>query len=89
MKYQVTPSSIFIFISSSSTREPSALSQSEARFTKLGEYSHMLSEAFWTLNITQQISQLFAEPFSGSTNTPNYVREAMFAPLRMGFRVGQ
>jgi len=46
VKYLATPSSIFIFISSSSTGGLSALSQSEARFTELGEYSqNMLSEA--------------------------------------------
>ena len=49
VQYLATPSSIFIFISSSSTGELSALSQSETRFVELGKYSQkMLSEAFWT-----------------------------------------
>ena len=52
VKYLATPSSIFIFISSSSTGELSALSKSETKFVELGEYSqNMLNEVFWTPNI--------------------------------------
>ena len=51
VKYLATPSSTFPFLSSSSTGEFSALSQSEARFAKLGEYSRTcLARVFgpWT-----------------------------------------
>ena len=61
MKYLATPSSIFI--SSSSTGELSALSQSETRFVEQGEYSqNMLSEAFWTPNTVRWVLQtIFAK----------------------------
>ena len=52
MKNLATPSSIFIFISSSSTGELSfAVTQSDARFAEHGEHSQsMSSEAFWIPN---------------------------------------
>ena len=78
VKNPAAPSSIFIFMFSSST-----VSQSEAMFVQQGECSqNMLSEAFWTPNI---VSSQFDEYFQlgsrrkvrpiknqlGSSNTPN------------------
>ena len=91
VKYLATPSSIFVFISSSSTGELSALSQSEARLVELGEYSQ---------NCWAKLSGPRIQLRRISTNTPNYIREAkvlysadnpnnvreqMFAQLRTGF----
>ena len=71
MKYLATPSSIFI--SSSSTGELSALSQSETTFVELGEYSqNMLSEDFWTPNIAS----------SQFNDTPKYIHEAKVCPIK-------
>ena len=101
MKYVAIPSAI-IFLSSSSTGELSALSQSEARFVKWGEYSqNMLSEAFqWTPNISSSQFEEYAQLYSRcpvrpvknqlySPNTPKYVREQMFTQLRTGLMCEQ
>ena len=67
-----TASSIFIFISSSSTGELSALSQSEARFAKIGEYSqNMLREAFWSPTIASSHFDEYLELGSRSKHSPS------------------
>ena len=66
VKYLPTPSFIFIFISSSSTGELSALSQSETSFVEQGEYSqNMLSEA-----VRIQFDE-YSELYSRSKSSPN------------------
>ena len=74
VKCLATPSSICICISSSSTGELSAFSQSDTRFVELGEYSqNMLSEAFWTPNIASsqfdECPELYSR--SKSKSSPN------------------
>ena len=72
MKYLATPSSVFIFISSSSTGELSALIQSETRFVELGEYSqNILSVTFWTPNITSSQFDEYPELYSRNKSSPN------------------
>ena len=67
-----TPSSIFIFISSSSTGELFVLNQSEAMFVELGKYSqNMLSEAFRTPNIVSSQFDEYSEVCSRSKCSPN------------------
>ena len=73
VKYLATPSSNFLFLSSSSTGELSALSKSQAMFAELGEYSqNMLSEAFWTPNIASALFDEYSELYSRSKSWPNY-----------------
>ena len=99
VKYLATPSSLFFsFFSSLSTGELSALSQSETRFVELGKYSqNMLNEAFldpeYSFVVVRRILRIYREakvrPIKNqlySPNTPNYVREQMFAQLRTDLR---
>ena len=89
-------SSIFIF--SSSSGELFALNQSEAMFAEPGEHSqNMLSEAFWTLNITSlqfnKYSQLGSQKFTQLRTIKvcqiplTMFTKQMFAQLRTGLRL--
>ena len=72
MMYLATPSIHVYFLSSSSTGELSALSQSETMFVELGESSqNMLSEAFWTPNIASSQFDEYSELYSRSKSLPN------------------
>ena len=101
VKYLATPSSIFIFISSSSTGElcsqpvrgnvrrtgrmfpehvERSFSDPEYSFVAVGR---ILRTIFAKQKVRPIKNQLY------SSNTPNYVREQMFAQLRTGLSKGQ
>ena len=98
MKYLATPSSIFVFISSSSTGELSALSQrqwssnrpffppehGERSFWDL-EYSFVaVRRILRTIFAKQRLCQLRTNYKLDSPNAPNYAPEQLFAQLRTG-----
>ena len=90
MKYLATPSSIFIFISSSSTGELCSqpirdkVCQTGWMFPEHVEWS--FCSLTNTLNYIHKAKVCPIKNQLYSLNTPNYVREQMFAQLRMGLR---
>ena len=76
MKYLATPSSIFIFISSSCTGELSALSQSETRFVELGEYSQNMLSEYSFVAVRRILPTIFAKQKFAQLKT-NYIRRIL------------